>query len=177
MKQVKVSETASLFFEYTFKGNGKYHTTQNSGHGTKRSMFGSFMNRYPAGIEVVERGNDAPRGGKTGDFVVVNFTEEFFSKWGAYIEYRAFVKDQAKKAAAQRQVEIEALGDQKELLRAAFATDPEFLAKIQNRISNFSSKDWRNWVRLKACNKITNGRFELLTLSAPEIRGIAFESK
>jgi heme oxygenase len=85
--------------------------------------------------------------------------------------------EQAKKRAAEAQAKLKAeiaeLGDQKELLVSYFKSHPDFLARIKDRIEEYPSKQWRNWVRMKVCSKITNERFELLTLGAPEIREIA----
>lgn len=62
-----------------------------------------------------------------------------------------------------------------ENLRKEFATDSKFLEKIKYRIENYSSKHWRNWVRMKVCQRIANENFSAFTLSASQIRDIANE--
>jgi hypothetical protein len=71
--------------------------------------------------------------------------------------------------------EIKNLGDQTILLSDYFIKHPDFKNKIIDRINNYPSDKWRNWVRMKVADKITNSRFDLLTLSAADIRNITFK--
>lgn len=69
--------------------------------------------------------------------------------------------------------EVEAIGNQKELLTNCFKSQPDFKQKLLERINNYSSKNWRNWIKMKVAAKLTNGRFDLLTLTPSDIRNIA----
>ncbi len=76
-----LSNSNRLFFTYSFKNDGKYYTTEAKSKSYGNTLFQNFYNKNQDCIEVIEKGNDAPRGGKTGDFVIVKFTEQFFTKW------------------------------------------------------------------------------------------------
>ena len=65
----KVSKTTQAFFDYSYNGDGKYYTTSHSGRNYTNTLFQTFRNKNADCIEVLEYGNDAPRGGKTGDFL------------------------------------------------------------------------------------------------------------
>lgn len=168
-KQPKISKAAELFLKCAYSGDGKYYVTEQGSRHYRRTLFGTFQAFYPDCVDIIERGNDAPCGGRTGEYVIVKFTPKFYEKFAPWwLEWE-------RQLGAARKKEIEALGDQKELLRAVFIAHPDRLQRVIDRIKNNSSKNWRNWVRLKAAKWVANGRFDLLTLSAPDIRDIAFE--
>lgn len=169
----KISTAAKIFFDYTFKGDGKYYTTeQGSGH-YRNTTFQNFYNSNSDCIDIIERGNDAPRGRRTGDFVEVVFNANFKTKWGWYLEELEAKNQRIEQAEKLRDIEIQAIGNQEELLKKVFIERPDRLERIKNRIAEHSSKNWRNWVKMKACKWVTNGRFDLLTLTPPKIAQIA----
>ena len=172
MKKVN-STSVKSFLSYYFQGNGKYYLITKSGMNYVQTDFNKSFNK-PEYCNIIERGNDAPRGGKTGEFVVVEFLPKFFEDYGWYFEKIKADKEAERLRLLEVQQQIEAIGNQGELLKNLFIEKPDFLASIKNRIENFSSKKWRNWVCMKVCNKVSQGRFELLTLSASEIREIAY---
>lgn len=77
-----LSQANKNFFNYSFKGNGKYYTVEQGSRHYNNTLFQNFYNKNLECIDILESGNDAPRGGKTGNFVVVNFNEKFLEKWG-----------------------------------------------------------------------------------------------
>ena len=106
----------------------------------------------------------------------MEFLPTFYDKFQPYLKQEENKKKAESEAAAKQELKIKEIGDQSKILKAYFEANNEFLSRIKERISNYSSKDWRNWVRLKVCSKIiANGEFSLLTLSAPEIKAIAFQ--
>jgi hypothetical protein len=76
-----LSQANKNFFNYSFNGDGKYYTTEQGSKHYNNTFFQNFYNKNSECINVLETGNDAPRGGKTGNFVVVEFNENFFKKW------------------------------------------------------------------------------------------------
>ena len=170
----KLASYISSFLNYDYKGNGKYYTTEHGSMSYRCTSFQSFSNRNEDCVKIIERGNDAPRGGKTGNFVIVEFTPIFMEKFGWWFEAKEKQAKEVAEIKAKLQAEIDALGNQSELLKDYFLSHPEFLARIKDRIENYSSKQWRGWVRMKVCSKITLERFDLLTLDASDIREIAY---
>lgn len=174
-KQSKISRTAEIFLEYDYTGDGKYYLTEQGSRAYRHTNYSNFRRLYPDCIEEISSGNDAPRGGRTGDYVIVKFTPEFFEKFGPWMEWKKQLEAKIAAERAARKKEIEAIGDQAKLLREVFIERPDRLQRVIDRIRNNSNKKWRNWVRLKAAKWVANGRFDLLTLSAPDIRDIAFD--
>ncbi len=81
MKTPKINNDVRCFFQYSFKGNGKYYTTEQGSKSYKNTSFQNIFNKNRDLIKVIEIGNDAPKGGKTGNFVIVEFLPEFIEKY------------------------------------------------------------------------------------------------
>ena len=71
----------NLLNSYSFKGNGKYYTTEQGSRHYRNTIFGAFAKNNEDLFKVIETGNDAPRGGATGNFMIVEFSEEFLKAW------------------------------------------------------------------------------------------------
>ena len=115
----------------------------------------------------VKKGNDAPKGGKIGNFVE-NDNDELISKLSKIVSRKNSIKK-----ARQNRIENEASErrqNQRIELVAYFQNNPDFHAKIKNRIENFSSKEWRNWVRMKVCQVLNGEKFGTFELGATDIR-------
>lgn len=72
------------FLASSFQGDGKYYTTEQGSRHYRNTVAGNFFNRYPKYVTILNQGNDAPRGGATGNFVIVEFTpifHELLAKW------------------------------------------------------------------------------------------------
>ncbi len=65
------------FLEYSFKGNGKYYITECGSRHFRNTTFYTFYNRNRDCVNVISEGNDAPRGGRVGDYMIVEFNEKF----------------------------------------------------------------------------------------------------
>lgn len=77
-----ISRTTRLFLEWDFKGDGIYYTTAAGSQSYVNTPFMTFFNRNKDCVNVVDEGNDAPRGGRTGHYYRVEFTETFYEKYG-----------------------------------------------------------------------------------------------
>lgn len=77
----KLSNSTQNFFKYSFKCNGKYYITEQGSRSYKNTDFYNFYSRNIDCVKVLDKGNDAPRGGKTGNYFVVEFTEAFYDKY------------------------------------------------------------------------------------------------
>lgn len=83
--------------------------------------------------------------------------------------------EQIKKEEAINNEKIaELIKTQSEKLKKIFIESPKFHEKIKNRITNYSGKNWRNWVKMKVVAKINDGEFNNFELTASKIREIAF---
>lgn len=77
----KISNSTQVFFTYSFKGNGKYYITEQGSKSYRNTDFYNFYSRNLDCVNVIEKGNDALRGGKTGDYFIVEFTPNFYTKY------------------------------------------------------------------------------------------------
>jgi hypothetical protein len=170
----KISTNARLFFDYTFKGDGKYYTTEQGSKSYRNSIFQNFYTSNKECIDILEHGNDAPRGGQTGNYVIVKFNDNFKAKWNWYFEELEAKKQRIAALKAIEAKELKAIGNQADKLKQVFAERPDRLERIKEKINTSSSKDWRSWVKLKVCKWVVNSRFDLLRLSPSEIRDIAY---
>lgn len=89
----KINKTVEKFLEYwnlswwperasrDFKGDGKYYLSS-CGHQSNWNK----AKKYLVGLyDVVERGNDAPRGGQSGNYEIVKFNEKFYETYGDFL--------------------------------------------------------------------------------------------
>ena len=95
MKSLKISNEVRCFFQYSFKGNGKYYTTEQGSRSYKNTSFQNVFNKNKDLIKVIESGNDAPKGGKNGNFVIVEFMPEFILKYQYVLDTLKEEKKQA----------------------------------------------------------------------------------
>ncbi len=144
----KLSANTQAFFDYTYKGDGKYYTTAHSGRNYTNTLFQNFRNKNTDCIEVLEYGNDAPRGGKTGDFVVVKFTEQFFKK------YQWVLDAIAEKKEVERQKEVERLASEEraKVIFAEYLTEDK-KEQLKSAIIDKNSKARTNFLKAKSIQK------------------------
>lgn len=86
-KMKNLSISARKFLKFSFKGNGKYYITEQGSKAYKKTDFYNVFNKNKDSINVLNTGNDAPRGGKTGDYLIVEFTNKFYEKYQFYLDY------------------------------------------------------------------------------------------
>lgn len=75
--KTQINKTTENFLNWSYKGDGKYYTIEQKSQSYGNTTFQTFYNRNWAFCKITASGNDAPRGGKTGNFVIVEFTEDF----------------------------------------------------------------------------------------------------
>lgn len=105
--KTKLTKTAENFIRYYFNGNGIYHTTTYGSMSYSQTAYAKFAKQNAECIEVVRRGNDAPRGGRIGDFEEVIFTPVFFEKYGWFIQQLEDEKKAEKLREERKQAEYE----------------------------------------------------------------------
>ena len=169
----RISQSAELFFKYSFSPNEKkYYTTERGSRHYRNSSFKSFLNSNNDCFDITGSGNDAPRGGATGDYIIAKPNEKFYIKWQWWFDQQEAIKKAKEESEQKRQSDIAALGDQAENLRKYFKDRPGKAREWEEKTENMGSSKWRNWLRMKAASKVADNRFDLLTLSAPEIKKI-----
>lgn len=148
----KISNTVRTFFKYSYKGNGKYYTTEQGSKHYNNSIFQNFYNRNTYCIDILEVGNDAPRGGKTGNFVIVNFNAMFFAKYAKVIE--ALQNEEQEEKLAKEKNEKERLESEAKakIIFAEYLT-PEKKQELKNELTLRSSKKGKNFLKMKSINK------------------------
>ena len=122
----------------------------------------------------VDAKNDAPKGGEIGNFIEGRDGDEFFDKIKTM-----FSRLRSIKKCRQERIRIEEHQkrcSQKKQLLDYCNENESFVQKIKNRIENESSKDWRNWVRMKSCQAINNENFGTFELSAVDVSEIIYQS-
>lgn len=72
-----MKKSVENFLKYGYNGDGKYYTTEQGSRNYRNTEFSNFWSKNIDAVKVIDKGNDAPRGGKTGDYVIVEFTPEF----------------------------------------------------------------------------------------------------
>lgn len=153
---------------------GRVDTAMQKGFSTDDRTSKIFQICQDLGLKVY-KGNSAPKGGKIGNFVERNADDTLLKQ-----TRMLFKRLQAIKKARQNRIEKEASEirqNQRIELVEYFENNPDFRTKIKNRIENFSSKQWRNWVRMKVCQVLNNEKFETFKLGATDIREAVYYVK
>jgi hypothetical protein len=167
-----ISKNTQFFLEYGFKGNGKYYTYSQGYKALNNSSFTNFIRSNSDCVNIIGSGNDAPRGGKIGDYIIVEFNEKFYAKWQWFFDHvEKLAQDVLIKDAAIKS-KIAELGDQEEKLNLYFVERPGKAAEWAEKINQMPAAKKRNWLRMKTASKVADSSFELLTLTAPEIMQI-----
>lgn len=157
MKNLKANATTKLFFDYSFNGNGKYYTTEQGSRQYRNTTFTNFYNKNVDCIDILEKGNDAPRGGKTGDFVIVKFNKNFEDKYNSYID---FLKN---KAIEDKKVQEKFEADRKISEENAILIFEEYLTiekkeSLKLILESKNSKGRKNFLKIKSINKTNDYR-------------------
>jgi hypothetical protein len=138
--ETKLTKTEKSFLDYGFRGDGKYRTTEIRGHSYSSTLYVRFLLSHRECIEVIEQGNDAPRGGQTGNYEIVKFTEKFFDKFGWYFEEKR--KIEAVRVAEEEKKNI--LNEKLTILFTEFCKEnPDKVEEWKNRILGISNKKSR----------------------------------
>lgn len=137
MKTLKLSKPEKSFLDYGFIGDGKYYTTEAGSRHYRNTVFSNFRTMNKDCFEILESGNDAPRGGQTGFFVVVKFNEKFYEKFNWHFAEKEAAKERAKIAENEkREVEKQI----KEKFIVYVSAHPEKVEEWLFEISKLSNK-------------------------------------
>ena len=132
--KTKISKTVQDFLDYSFKGDAKYYLYSQGSRHYRNTDFSNFARFNSDCFTIVEEGNDAPRGGALGSFVVVKFNEKFKERFGFYFEERKKAEEEAKKAQAEKLKLIEGTTEK---FKAYVKNHPEkipvWLAELEKR--------------------------------------------
>lgn len=121
-----LSNSTQNFFKYSFNGNGKYYTTEQGSQSYRNTYFQNFYSRNADCVNIIEKGNDAPRGGQTGNYVIVEFTEKFFAKYQFWFDERELEN--------QRKIENQKIENQNDLIIK------ELIVKHEEKINEWIGK-------------------------------------
>lgn len=97
------SKKITNFLTYEFHGNGKYRTLTQGSKRYNSTEFAKFYNKHPSLVKVLSSGNDAPRGGQTGNFMAVEFTPEFFEVTKPWFDLQDSIAKRKVEIAAERE--------------------------------------------------------------------------
>lgn len=150
-------------------------------YGGPETLEAAFVFEFENEIQLLDGLGRHTRTFRKGTRLLIGFT-------GTEITERAFkgrvkraVKAQAEELEARRieaEVKLKQLNatikEQSERLQGIFDSNTEFRSRIKDRIRNYSSKNWRNWVVMKVAQKLNDEKFNGLELSSAKIREIAF---
>lgn len=100
--KTKINKTTEKFLNYAFKGDGKYYTIERGSMHYNNTIFHNFYLRNPQHVIIKERGNDAPRNGRTGGYLIVEFTEEFNKIAKDFLDAKREVERQAELEGAEK---------------------------------------------------------------------------
>lgn len=106
MKTLKINKTTEKFLNYAYKGDGKYYTIEQGSQAYKNTIFENFRNNNQDTLKVISMGNDAPRGGKTGDLLIVEFTEDFKKIAKTFLDNKKEAQKVSKDAKNKEKAEI-----------------------------------------------------------------------
>ena len=149
---IKISAVSKTFLTYSFRGDGKYYLTLQGSRHYKHTDFSKFLNANKDCIEILESGNDAPRGGKTGDFVIVKFNENFTNKFGDYLHFLEVAKENAKIQQEKEKIEsIEREKNAKIIFNEYLTSNKKELLKIE--LEKRNSKKGKSFLKMKSINK------------------------
>lgn len=121
-----LSQTNERFFKYCFKGNGKYYTTEAGSRHYNNTSFENFRRRNQDCVNIIETGNDAPRGGQNGNYVIVEFTEVFYAKYQWVID----------SINAEKQAKIDFENNKKEITKTTIDNIICFVQKNINEVKS-----------------------------------------
>jgi hypothetical protein len=138
--KTKLTKTAENFLRYYFKGNGIYHTTSYGSRCYSQTGYAKFASKNADCIEVVSKGNDAPRGGRIGDFEEVNFTPVFFEKYGWFIEQ---LENEKKAEELREQRKKEEYEKGVVAFREYCERNPERVAEMKEKVTIGNSRQRR----------------------------------
>jgi len=83
----KIGKRAERFLRTEFTGDGIYYRSRGGRNLYANTFFQTFNSNNPKMVKVISKGNNAPRGGKVGDYFEVEFTNLFNKTYADWIIY------------------------------------------------------------------------------------------
>lgn len=170
MGKQKINKTIENFLGYwnlsfwperasrDFKGDGKYYLSSCGNQSTWNKVKKYFLGLY----EVLERGNDAPRGGQNGNYEIVKFNDKFYETYGDFINEQ----DAKRERLIKNNILLSEQKQKSEILFAEYVKNnpkeiEDFKQKVVEKIKNTCSSrnDARKKYRMlvsRFYNKVTN---------------------
>lgn len=103
----RISKTAEDFLKYGFKGDGRYHLYCYGSRKYNLTTFSHFAKFNSDCYEVISEGNDAQRGGTVGIYQDIKFNDNFYNKFGDYLQELKEAEEKEKKRKEEREKELE----------------------------------------------------------------------
>lgn len=153
---MKISNTTKLFLDYSYKGDGKYYLLEQGSQNYRNTSFANFSKSNADCFEIVEQGNDAPRGGQTGNYVIVKFNQEFTRRFGWFFEAKKEAEQRAKQEEERRVILEKELTDK---FRAYVKNHPEKLIEWQSELSKMNHKKGRLFKENRVARAVGNFDF------------------
>lgn len=129
---MKLAKTTENFLRYGYKGDGRYHVTSYGSRSYSQTGYAKFASKNADCIEVVSCGNDAPRGGRIGDFEEIKFTPVFFEKYGWFFEQ---LENEKKAEALREQRKKEEYEKGVIAFREYCERNPERVAEMKEKVT------------------------------------------
>ena len=98
----KLSNRIRVFLEYTYHGDGKYYLLEAGSRHYNQSSFTHFEKNNSDCFKIVNKGNDAPRGGQLGDYVEVEFNDLFMERFGWWFDEQKTKEEKRKQYKADK---------------------------------------------------------------------------
>ena len=156
MKTTKLSKRTENFLNYSYKGNGKYYWWEQGSRHYNMSFFNHFQSANKDCVVIKEQGNDAPRGGALGSYIIVEFTEKFNEKYNWFFEKKRFNEQLIKEQEEKKAVIVKELTNKFKIFTQ---NNPDKIAEWKQKLSGISSKKSRMFKENKVARVTGNSDF------------------
>jgi hypothetical protein len=134
-KEIKLTKGILNFINYGYKGDGKYYTACYGSQHFNQTEYNKFANNYPQFVNILESGNDAPKGGKVGNYDVVIFSEDF----------KIAAKNHLDKIEAEKQAVLK----EKEMTTDLIKSYASLITKVEGETRQDTEKRLSNALNMK----------------------------
>lgn len=152
----KLSKRTEGFLNYNYKGDGKYYLNEQGSRHYNMSLFNHFKSNNTECINIIEHGNDAPKGGSLGSYVIVVFTWKFTEKYGWFFEQKKAQELRLAEAQDKKDALITVLTVQ---FKEFVDKNPEKVEEWKEKIKNISSKKARMFKENRVARVTGNQEF------------------
>lgn len=156
MNKQKLSKTVTDFLNYGFKGNGKYYLTEYGSQNFRNTLFSNFLRLNEDCIKIISKGNDAPRGGKVGEYVEVVFNDKFNEKFDSFFTEKKLKEERILLAKQEQEKDYKTVTEK---FRIYAQNNPEKVIEWNDKIKEMSNKKARLFMENKVGNSTGNPSF------------------